>query len=54
MDAVAQLQMPVPPYDVRRLNKAVESYTAMGPDKALKYLQSLKLSDFNPIEVSLE
>lgn len=49
MDQVATLTMPVPSYDVRRLNKAVESYTTMGPEKALEYLQSLKLADFHPI-----
>lgn len=45
--------MPVPPYDVRRMNMAVESYTAMGSEAALQHMQSRKLADFNPIEVSL-
>jgi len=52
MEEEMKLKMPVPAYDVRRMNKAVESFTTMGPEKALSYMQSLKLADFNPIEVS--
>lgn len=52
MEDVRQLKMPIPSFDVRRLNRAIEAYTTMGRDKALKYMQSLKLADFNPIEVS--
>lgn len=45
-----KLKMPVPPYDVRRMNEAVESFTDMGATKALQHMKSLKLADFNPIE----
>jgi hypothetical protein len=34
------------------MNMAVESYTSMGSEKALKYMETRKMADFNPIEVS--
>lgn len=49
MEEVRRMKMPVPPYDVRRLNAAVEAYTAYGRDDAIRYLKSLKLADFNPM-----
>lgn len=53
MDEVHKLKLPVPPWDVNRLNKAASAFTTMGRDKAIKYMLSLKLEDYgDPLEVS--
>lgn len=54
MDEVAKLKLPVPAWDVNRLNKAASAFTNMGRDKALMYMQSLKLEDYgDPLEVGM-
>lgn len=52
MEQVAALTLPVPPYDVVRVDKAIKCYTKYGRDKALAMMRALKLSDFDPITVS--
>lgn len=53
MDQVAKLNLPVPPSDISRLNKAVNAYYTMGHDAGLQFMRSQKLEDFgNPLIVS--
>ncbi|GMK59807.1 hypothetical protein CspeluHIS016_0900240 [Cutaneotrichosporon spelunceum] len=50
MDDVASLNLPVPPYDINRMNKAVVAYHDKGAEEGLKYMKSQKLADFgNPL-----
>lgn len=50
MDDVARLNLPIPPYDINRLNKAVHAFHTMGADAGFKYMQAQKLEDFgNPL-----
>lgn len=52
MDEVTRLNLPVPPFDINRLNKAVNAYTTMGHDQGLAFMRTLKLEDFgNPLIV---
>ncbi len=53
MDQVAALTLPVPTYDVQRLDRAVSLYTALGREGALRAMRHLKLADFSPIIVGL-
>lgn len=46
MDQVARLNLPVPPYDINRLNKAVTAFNTMGHDAALAFMKTQKLEDF--------
>ena len=52
MDDVAAMKLPVPPYDVTRLNKAAQAFTRSQYDGAMRTLRSLRLADFDPITVS--
>ena len=45
--------LPVPDYDVERLNKAASAFTSLGSKSALKHVASLKLADYNPVIVGL-
>lgn len=54
MEDVRNLRMPVDNFDVKLLNRAVEEYTALGRDKALEHLQTLKLADFTPFNWTRE
>ncbi|WWC59192.1 uncharacterized protein I303_101741 [Kwoniella dejecticola CBS 10117] len=49
MEEIRSMKLPVPPHDVERLNLAIDSYTAMGRDKALHFMRRTKLADFKPI-----
>lgn len=50
MGDVARLNLPVPPYDINRLNKAVSAYHTLGPDAGLKHMKAQKLADYgNPL-----
>lgn len=54
MQEVQQLKLPVPSYDVERLNRAAQTYTSLTGDRdeAFQVMRHLKLSSFNPIIVS--
>jgi hypothetical protein len=52
MQNAAKLSLPVPAWDVERLNRSAISYTTLGPDRGMKALTSLKLADYRPIIVS--
>lgn len=53
MDQVKSLSnLPVPNYDVERLNKAASAFTTLGSRSAMKHMASLKLPDYNPIIAS--
>jgi hypothetical protein len=54
MQEVQQLKLPVPSYDVERLNRAATTYTSLNGDRdeAFQVMRHLKLSSFNPIIVS--
>lgn len=55
MDEAHELTLPVPPWDVNRINKAAQAFTTMGREKALIYLLSLKLEDYgDPLEWNAE
>lgn len=53
MTNAAQLSLPVPSYDVERLNLSLSLYTAHGRDQALASLKQKRLKDFSPVIVSL-
>jgi hypothetical protein len=53
MDVVESYGLPVPPYDVERLNTAAIMFRAFGRDEALKRMTALKYEDYKPIIVSL-
>ncbi|OCF76650.1 hypothetical protein I204_02349 [Kwoniella mangroviensis CBS 8886] len=52
MDEVRSFKLPVPSYDVERLNLAIDSYTTMGREKATQFMRRTKLADFKPIHFS--
>ena len=43
--------LPVPAFDVERLDKAVALYTSLGREAALQTLQSMRHQDFDPVIV---
>ncbi|RSH90248.1 putative PHD type zinc finger protein with BAH domain-containing protein [Saitozyma podzolica] len=51
MQEVQQLKLPVPSYDVERLNRAATTYTSLNGDRdeAFQVMRHLKLPSFNPI-----
>jgi hypothetical protein len=52
MDQVrAMKNIPVPAYDVARLDMAVLAFTRMGSEKALRHMASTRLADYKPIVV---
>lgn len=53
MEDVAELDLPVPPYNVERLNRAATTFASLGSrEAALEAMRRSKLSDFKPITVS--
>ncbi|ORX34360.1 hypothetical protein BD324DRAFT_635569 [Kockovaella imperatae] len=48
MNDLQSLKMPVPPYNVDRLNRGVLLYTTLGHDRALKIMRGMRLDDFPP------
>lgn len=52
MNEVSQMMLPVPEYDVERVDRALATYTSLGHQAALSKMRSSRVSDFNPIEVS--
>ncbi|KAK4688923.1 hypothetical protein P7C73_g1187, partial [Tremellales sp. Uapishka_1] len=48
MAEVATYKLAVPPYDVRRLDKAIQLFHSLGRAEALQKMQSLRRSDFSP------
>jgi hypothetical protein len=54
MQEVQQLKLPVPFYDVERLDRAAATYTALNEDRdeAFQVMRHLQLQDFHPIIVS--
>jgi hypothetical protein len=51
MDDVAAMKLPVPPYELTRLNRAAQAFTRFQYDGAMRSLRSLRLADFDPITV---
>ena len=54
MGEAAALKLPIPYYDVERLDQEVFAYTTLGRDKALRVLRALNLDDFRPVIVSFD
>lgn len=53
MEDVAELKLPVPAYDVERLNRAAILCTSLpNRDAALEFMRASKLPAFRPIAVS--
>lgn len=53
MEDAADLKLPVPAYDVERLNRAASTFTSLGDrDAALEVMRRSKPADFHPIVVS--
>jgi len=54
MDSVKSANhLPVPDYDVERLNQAATAFTSKGSRDGMRYMISLKKADYRPISVSL-
>ena len=54
MDSVKAVNhLPVPDYDVERLNQAATAFTSKGSRDGMRYMISLKKADYRPISVSL-
>lgn len=53
MELVESYHLPVPSYDVERLNTAAIMFRAYGRDEALKRMTALKYEDYKPIIVSI-
>jgi hypothetical protein len=52
MEDVAAMKLPVPPYDVERLDRAARSFTQLGYAGAMDSLRQTTLADYRPIIVS--
>ncbi|CAK9782337.1 hypothetical protein CC85DRAFT_282380 [Cutaneotrichosporon oleaginosum] len=52
MDAVARLALPVPPYDISRLDKGVHAYMTLGATAGMKRIKALKPADFDSLSWS--
>ncbi|ODN75351.1 hypothetical protein L202_06527 [Cryptococcus amylolentus CBS 6039] len=54
MDEIRKLDLAVPPWDVKRLNLAISSFTTLGFQPALEFMRTRKPQDFNLITFTLE
>jgi hypothetical protein len=52
MDEVAGLKLPVPPYDVTRLDLAIKRFTALEKQLAYRAMRNASVDEFKPITVS--
>jgi hypothetical protein len=46
------MSLPVEPYDIERMNRALSLYSALGRHAALSTMRNSRPADFNPINVS--
>ncbi|TYJ52428.1 hypothetical protein B9479_006969 [Cryptococcus floricola] len=54
MDEIRKLDLAVPPWDVKRLNLAISSFTTLGFQPALEFMRTRKPQDFDLITLTLE
>lgn len=51
MQEVSELNLPVPAYDVERMDRALSAYTSQGRQPALNTLRTSRAQDFNLVAV---
>ena len=51
MVRAATLNLPVPAYDVERLDRSALAFTSLGGERALRAMGVLQLEDYHPVVV---